>query len=498
MKDYRKIIGQTVLVRIPGYTLPKNIRKAFEVGHIGGVVLFSDNVYSQNQLFNLISDIYSASYHYPLIACDQEGGAVDRFCKIITPIPSAMSLAATNDTELFTKVIKSSLSQLKQLGINCILAPVLDVVNSIINPIIATRAYSDDVSTIIKFAQIYLEIADELGILAVTKHFPGHGSTVEDSHLDLAINPNNINLLKNIDLKPYNDLVGLIKSVMMAHVYTPSIEPYKIPASLAQNAYNYLFNTLNFKGLVFTDDMAMLAIKKYYGLNEATLKAFLAGADYLMLCDDFALVSNTIDYLNENISQDKNLQLRLEQTVNKIKLYNINKPDLKRNLIDSNTLNNDFKQNLEAAKAGLCLISGHLPDLNTIDYIFHPKHFRYDFDLPLAIKNHKTYQFKSKPYNYKPTLAVISNLAKLSKDKNIILVLYRPVINTTQFDLLKLLESNSQNIYLIIIDLPYGIKNLTNVKMILACLDPGSLGLEALASSLVYKQNPTGKLPLEI
>ncbi len=496
MKDLTTSIGKTILARVSGIKLDQKLKTALNKGVVGGVVLFQDNVQSQEQLFNLIQDIYKNSHHYPIIACDQEGGAVDRFFEVLTPIPSAMSLSAACDPEAFAKVIDVVLSELCQIGINCILAPVLDVVTSILNPIIGTRAYSDDPDTVCHYAGKYLEIARKYNILTVVKHFPGHGSTVEDSHLDLAVNPHNIGELLKTDLYPYTKLASLADGIMMAHVWTVAIDPQKKPASISKAVYDYLLYKLNFNGIIFTDDMAMGAIKQNYGINEACFEAFKAGANYLMLCDDIDTVCAVNSYLNIKIAFSQELIEMLDKSLTKIETCFKPNRQSAFSLINSNTLQKHYQINLDSAKSGLCLVKGELVDLQSIDFLYIPTHHRYNFNLDDMVKQFKTYSFKTEFYKCDLNNSTLKKLTRLSSNQNILLVLYRPILNQNQLKLVNNIQDLCKNLYIIVVDVPFGIEKFTGANMVLCCLDPSRLAMQALAEVLVKQELIHGKLPL--
>src|SRR5581483_7231910 len=121
-------------------------------------------------------------------AVDQEGGAVQRFDQVLTPLPSPMALAACRDEDLVRQITTCSARQLKALGLNCLLAPVVDVITDPVNPIVCTRAFGNSPSMVANMGRIVIEAIAAEGLLPVAKHFPGHGATREDSHAALAVN----------------------------------------------------------------------------------------------------------------------------------------------------------------------------------------------------------------------------------------------------------------------------------------------------------------------
>ncbi|MBX9668782.1 MAG: hypothetical protein K2X93_14240, partial [Candidatus Obscuribacterales bacterium] len=192
--ELERKVGRLLLGRIPSTSLDAQYREALENGAIGGVTIFRENSESLEQLSMLVGEIVESSYHIPIISVDQEGGAVQRLDKAITPLPSPMALAACGDEDLLEKITCLSARQLKMLGVNCLLAPVLDVASNYVNPTVASRAFGSSPDLVGRFGQIVAESIAAEGIVPVGKHFPGHGSATEDSHFSLAINSDPIEM----------------------------------------------------------------------------------------------------------------------------------------------------------------------------------------------------------------------------------------------------------------------------------------------------------------
>ncbi|MBZ0186519.1 MAG: hypothetical protein K8F91_09750, partial [Candidatus Obscuribacterales bacterium] len=133
--------GRLIVGRLSGPVLPAKHKKALADGILGGITLFAENASDLEQLATLCADIIEASDHVPVLTVDQEGGAVQRFESIITPLPSPMALAATRSAENIARITRISAEQLGLLGFNCLLAPVLDVVTNPQNPIVSTRSF---------------------------------------------------------------------------------------------------------------------------------------------------------------------------------------------------------------------------------------------------------------------------------------------------------------------------------------------------------------------
>jgi beta-N-acetylhexosaminidase len=238
--NIKQAIGCLLSARLSGYTLDKKTEKALREGLIGGVVLFKENARDIKQLAHLIANIKAPSFHEAIISVDQEGGAVQRFDHIITPLPSAMALAAGNDLTLLGEVAEISAKQLKLLGFNCLLAPVLDVLQNPVNSVIATRAYGNSPEHVIKCAGQYLRALKDTGMVAVGKHFPGHGSTMQDSHFELAVNDSPIEEIWSTDLSPFKSCLADLPALLIGHVWLPGVDPQPLPATLSSHVIGRL------------------------------------------------------------------------------------------------------------------------------------------------------------------------------------------------------------------------------------------------------------------
>jgi beta-N-acetylhexosaminidase len=281
-------VGQLLLLGWIGDTAEK-ARPELQELRAGGIVFVQNATTSAdartiNQgLKQIASD---ANLTPPLIAIDHEGGIVQRI-KDVENRGNNWDFALTNPTDL--QACQRGLAHaqtLNDMGFSMNLAPVLDVNNNPANPVIGKRSYSDDPQVVARLGAAYIRGLQGGGIVAVGKHFPGHGNTSTDSHLGLPLQPQSVDDLDKIELVPFKKAIETgIAGIMSAHIVFPAVDPSGVPATLSQKVMTGLLrNQLGFTGLSLSDDMgAMKAITDNYAPGDAAVRAVNAGVDMMIL-----------------------------------------------------------------------------------------------------------------------------------------------------------------------------------------------------------------------
>ena len=284
---------------LSGETLSDEDKFLISSKHIGGLILFSRNYHSFYQLNNLINEIHAIKENI-IIAVDQEGGRVQRFKKEFTKIPSMHEVSIfakkNGDREFIKDLAWLVSSELIAAGIDINFAPVLDI-NRNISSIIGDRSFSEKISEVISNASDYIDGMHEAGMKSTGKHFPGHGNVAEDSHLELPEDKRDLQDLINTDIKPYTKLKDKLDVIMCAHILFNSVDN-KIPSFSKTWIDNVLRNKLNFKGLIFSDDLSMKGTGNQSLINKVKM-TFDAGCDMAIICNDRSGVKEVIDYLDE-------------------------------------------------------------------------------------------------------------------------------------------------------------------------------------------------------
>jgi len=284
-------VGQLFLVAFNGATA-EAASEAIAGLRAGGIVLLA-NATTADAARLLTSDLQQIARENSmlplLIATDHEGGSVQRIRDGVTSFGSNWALGSVQPAEVaFAAACSRGAThgrELAALGINMNLAPVLDVWDNPHNTVIAERSYSDDASVVGRLGAAYIEALQAHGVLAVGKHFPGHGSTTEDSHLTLPIVRHDRARLDAVELVPFRSAIrASVAAIMTAHVSYPLLDAVPSrPASLSPVIVSDLLRRdLGFDGLVITDDLGLMrAVTDRYDAGEAAVQAVLAGADML-------------------------------------------------------------------------------------------------------------------------------------------------------------------------------------------------------------------------
>lgn len=324
--NLRKKIGQLLVVGFLGEKVNEEIRTLIHEFHIGAVILFSRNLGSPEQVLKLTTDLQKeakkAGYTHPLlITIDQENGIVQRLTEGVTTVPGAMLIGATQKPEAAFKAAYVTAKELKVLGINWNLAPVVDVNNNAENPVIGVRSYGEDPQQVAAFAKEAMRGMQKANVITTLKHFPGHGDTNTDSHLDLPVIQHDLKRLNEVELVPFKACIAAGADIVMsAHVYFPALEANEnMPATLSKHVITGLLREeLQFDGVITTDCMEMDAIANGIGTVEGCIRAIEAGVDFVMVSHKFPLQKQTILAVEEAIQQGRLSEKRIDESINRI------------------------------------------------------------------------------------------------------------------------------------------------------------------------------------
>ncbi|PWN60158.1 glycoside hydrolase family 3 protein [Chryseobacterium oncorhynchi] len=312
-------LGQLFIIALytnKGEDYINQVRNIVVNDKIGGLILMQDDAARE---INLVNEFQQKSKIPLMIGMDAEWGLFQRIATA-HKFPWAMTLGAIQDKNLVYQMSAKIAEDCHRMGINWDFAPVVDVNTNPNNPIIGNRSFGSEVSNVINSALSYSNGLQDNNILAAIKHFPGHGDTSTDSHLDLPVVSHNLDRLNSIELAPFKALMDKgIGGVMVAHLYVPSLESGKgIPASVSKNIITGLLkDKMGYKGLIITDALNMGAVANKYKPGELDALAFKAGNDIMLFSQGVSegkkLIQKAID--NKEISQS-----RVEESVKKILL----------------------------------------------------------------------------------------------------------------------------------------------------------------------------------
>jgi beta-N-acetylhexosaminidase len=308
-------IGQLFILGFEGTRPARSITQLIKKAHVGGVILFARNLKNAVQIAKLTNALQSLSPRMPLlIAVDQEGGRVSRLPKEFTRFPSAAAIGAARSTELAYRAADCTARELRAVGINMNLAPVLDVKTHPANQVIGDRAFGSDPALVGRMGLAVMAGLQDNRVAACGKHFPGHGATQADSHEELPTFSHSVQHLVEVELRPFRHAIANgLAALMTAHVLYPVLDP-KWPATLSQRIITGLLRQqMGFKGVVMTDDLEMKAIALPSG--EAAVQALTAGADMILICHDEAKQWAALGEVQRAIKDKRLTEERIDQSI---------------------------------------------------------------------------------------------------------------------------------------------------------------------------------------
>lgn len=318
-------IGQLFLFGFSGTKLNDKIRDLIENEKLGGVIYFNRNIEDLAQIAELSNQLQSLALNraggIPLFtAVDQEGGKVRRIEDLIY-FPSNKVLGRKKESRLTKKIGEITAIELKNLGININLAPVLDINNNPANPVIGDRSYGSDKKLVARLGRAYIKGLQSEKVAAAAKHFPGHGDTKTDSHYKLPVINHPLSRLEEIELYPFKKAIAAgVEIIMTAHIYFPALAEEKgLPASLSRAVQTDLLRKkLAFKGLIMTDDLEMEAVEAKFSTAEAALRAVEAGSDLILIAHSYQKQKSALEALLKAVKSGRINEKRIDQSVKRI------------------------------------------------------------------------------------------------------------------------------------------------------------------------------------
>ena len=476
------------------------VRKLVEQEKIGGIILMQDDA---EQEIALVNEFQKKSRVPMLFGMDAEWGLYQRI-KTAHKFPWAMTLGAIQDNNLVYEIASKIAEDAKKMGIYWNFAPVVDVNTNPKNPIIGNRSFGSDVQNVIAKSLAYAQGLQDNGVLAAIKHFPGHGDTDVDSHLDLPVVIHSLERLNKIELAPFKALMDKkIGGVMIAHLYVPQLEKGKnIPASISYDIVtNLLKNKFRYEGLVITDALNMNAVAKKYPAGELDLRAFKAGNDVLLFSQD---VPTGKKLIKEAIQKGEISEKRLEESVKKIlkTKYLLGLQNL-RPLSSEGiniALNNDSH-----AKISEKLYANALTLLKDEKQLF-PLREKEVYYLPLEEASHEVFlqelskeikvkKISSKEIQSIPEKAVV--IIGLHKDNS---TAYKPYkISWESKRLINQVKSRNK-VILNVFGSPYALQDvdISGISSVLVSYENNPLSMKATVEAYLGKQKINGRLPVVV
>jgi beta-N-acetylhexosaminidase len=305
--------GQLVLGGFSGTSLGPEYARALREGRRSGAILFRHNVEGGagqvRQVSALAREIHALAER-PLVAIDQEGGKVARLRSPLLEVPAMGVVGAWGDEAFAERIASAVGAELAALGVTLNFAPVVDVHTRPENPIIGDRAFGTEAAMCARFGVAWIRGLQSAGVLATAKHFPGHGDTTRDSHLELPVVDETRERLDAVELVPFRAAAAAgVAAMMTAHVVYPSLDAGR-PATLSPRICTELRKSIGFDGILVTDDLEMQAIAGHGSIDDAAVEAIAAGCDVALICHHFDVQERVFDALVRQAERSPSFRAR--------------------------------------------------------------------------------------------------------------------------------------------------------------------------------------------
>ncbi|WML38177.1 beta-N-acetylhexosaminidase [Neobacillus sp. OS1-2] len=348
-------IGQMILAGISGTTMDTNTKKLLSQYHVGGIIFYKNNLETPAQTVQLINQLKKGnSSNLPLfLGTDQEGGRVTRLPGGLVNFPPNTQIGKVNNPQFSYKVGTLLGQEVNEFGLNLDFAPVLDINSNPNNPVIGDRSFGDNPEVVSELGIQTMKGIQSQNIISTVKHFPGHGDTSVDSHLELPIVNKSLEELKKLELIPFERAIDHgADVVMVAHILLPQLDQTN-PASMSKAVMTDLLRKqLGFTGVTITDDMTMGAITEHFDIGKAAVESVKAGSDIILVGHDYNNVVKIVSSLKTAVQNGEISVQRVNESIERIiqlkKKYNLKDATVEGANI--NELNRSINSLLESIK----------------------------------------------------------------------------------------------------------------------------------------------------
>ena len=491
-----------------GETNRKYVEKIIKDYNIGGVIFFKGHPTQIAQW----SNSFQAAAKTPLfVSIDGEWGINMRADSTIQ-YPHQLTLGAIQDNHLIFEMGERIGAECKAIGVNINLAPVIDINNNINNPVINDRSFGEDKFNVALKGLAYAQGMQNVGVMAVGKHFPGHGDTDTDSHKDLPVIPHSFERLDSLELFPFkvaieNGMMGM----MVAHLSIPSLDNTpNLASSLSKNVVTGLLkDSLGFEGLVFSDALNMQGVSKYFAPGEVDKIAFLAGNDVLVVSED---IPRGINLIKQAVKSGEISEAYIDMRLRKVLAYKYAIGLSKNPIVDTknltNYLNNEEGQAINkalfqeaitiAANEEFILPMSPIAQHDVASLVIGragKQDFQKELDLFGVSKHFNIAAISSAEVNtqveklasYKTLIVGVQDMSRW-KSKNY-------GFSSAELDLLKKLNSKTK-LVLVLFGTPYSLIHFDDFKTIVVAYEENAYSESAAAQALFGKIEVDGKLPV--
>ncbi|MDD3122909.1 MAG: glycoside hydrolase family 3 protein [Bacilli bacterium] len=494
-------IGQMLCFAFNGTEYNEQLETQIKELKVGGIIYFAKNITSPLQAAKLNARLQKEA-KIPLFTCiDQEGGSVLRVTEGITPFPGAMGLAATGEN--IKNICYNVAKDLKSIGFNLNHAPVADVNNNPLNPVINSRSYSDDPKVVAEYVCEAFKGFQEGGVLPTVKHFPGHGNTSQDSHLLMPSLNSSEKEMEETELVPFQKAFDEgIDGVMVSHVLYTAFDS-KNPATLSYNIMTDLLQKkMGFKGLIVTDSLSMGAIEQNYSTEQIVDLCVNGGVDMMIFCGA-ALLSDQKEIVNKFIELVKEGRIsvsRIDTSVEKI-LRLKEKYCQGEISIDELGPEEAINEAVKLSEESVSLVrsNGILPirDNDNVLLLFPEiKLFSLVDNENQSYKSLKEYLPKEEVI-YNKELKNLHYIKEIiGKYDKIIMATYNVIKDDYQTRLFT--ELDKKKTVVVSMRSPYDIMHLSGVENYICIYEATPLSLQSLSKCLLGKRKFVGKVPVKL
>jgi beta-N-acetylhexosaminidase len=319
-------IGQLLIVGIDGHHLNPSTKRLIQSYHVGGVILYGNNIATVRQTVQLLNDLKAfnekSGNPTPLfVSVDQEGGSVARLPDSVKNLPANAKIGKVADRGFSTKVGKLLGHELKIFGFNMDFAPVLDVNSHPKNSVIGSRSFGSDAGLVSRLGTATMEGISSENVIPVIKHFPGYGAVKVDAHTDLPKVSADLKRLSEVEWVPFQNAIKHgADAVMVTHIVLTKFDR-KYPASMSPVVIgNLLRDRLNFKGVVITDDLTMGAVTDHFGVGQAAVQAVKAGADIVLVGHRYENEKRAFEAIKKAVESGEISEKRINKKIRRILL----------------------------------------------------------------------------------------------------------------------------------------------------------------------------------
>ncbi len=326
LSELQDHVGRLFMIGMPGTHLDSGTKSLIRHRGVGGIILFKRNIVDPLQVAGLTNALQETALKYqgvPLfLAVDQEGGRVARLKEPFTPFPGNSAIGNGPDSDhMAADFGRVTAREMRLVGLNMDMAPVLDVSRGPVDQVLEGRTFGEAPGLVGHLGRIVIRTLQQNGVMAVGKHFPGLGKVRLDPHEHLPTIEMQPHEMDGIHLPPFQNAISEgVSALMTSHALYPELDE-DLPATLSHRIITKLLREkLGFKGLIITDDREMGAIKRDPGVAGGALKAFEAGNDILLICEDQGLAGEAMDRLRNRLLTHEALLWRLHESVERVRI----------------------------------------------------------------------------------------------------------------------------------------------------------------------------------